>query len=273
MAQKEIDAKNALFWDELCGSSLAQSLGIKEMSLDGLQRFDHAYLRLYPYLSDYVQGEELATRKVLEIGLGYGTLGQMLAERGCHYYGLDIAEGPVRMMGYRLSMKKKEAKGRLQIGSILNAPYRNGVFDFVYSIGCLHHTGDLARGIEEIHRILRPQGKAIIMLYNKNSFRLRIELPMRRVLGLLSKRGVKHRGAESIRAMYDTNSEGNAAPHTDFVSKWEVRRLFRKFSCVRIDTQNFDNCSLRGRTVLKRERLLDNVAKIVGLDLYIVARK
>jgi hypothetical protein len=30
---------------------------------------------------------------------------------------------------------------------------------------------------------------------------------------------------------------------------------------------------LRGRTVLKRERILDNVAKIVGLDLYIVARK
>lgn len=31
--QSEIDEKNAEFWNELCGSSLARSLGITEVSL------------------------------------------------------------------------------------------------------------------------------------------------------------------------------------------------------------------------------------------------
>ena len=52
-------------------------------------------------------------------------------------------------------------------------------------------------------------------------------------------------------------------------SKREVRRLFRNFERVRIDVQNFD--SLRFGT--KREWFLDNVARLIGLDLYIVADK
>jgi len=69
--------------------------------------------------------------------------------------------------------------------------------------------------------------------------------------------------------MYDADPEGVPAPHTDFVSKREVRRLFRNFERVRIDVQNFD--SLRFGT--KREWFLDNVARLIGLDLYIVADK
>jgi SAM-dependent methyltransferase len=273
MSQSEIDIRNARFWNELCGSSLARSLGIKEVSIESLKQFDLAYLGLYPYLSQYVVGEKVRNRMVLEIGLGYGTLGQMLAEQGCHYHGLDIAEGPVGMMCYRLSTMGKEWKGRVQVGSILDAPYGDSVFDYLYSIGCLHHTGSLLRSISEVHRILRTGGKAIIMLYNRNSFRLRVEVPVRRFVSLLSKGGFRRAAAEKIRALYDTDSEGIAAPHTDFVSPREVRQLFREFSSVKIDIQNFDSYSFRGKTILKRECLLSNVGRIVGLDLYITATK
>jgi SAM-dependent methyltransferase len=37
----------------------------------------------------------------------------------------------------------------------------------VYSFGVLHHTLDTQKAINEVHRVLKPGGKAIIMLYHK----------------------------------------------------------------------------------------------------------
>ena len=48
--QEAIDAENARFWDELCGSSLARNVGVNDASAESLRRFDAAYLAHYPYL-------------------------------------------------------------------------------------------------------------------------------------------------------------------------------------------------------------------------------
>lgn len=273
MSQSEIDTRNAEFWNELCGSSLAQSLGITGGTSANLRRFDEAYLGLYPYLAQYVEREKLRGKKVLEIGLGYGTLGQMIADQRCEYHGLDIAEGPANMMRYRLCALGMDWRVKVMVGSVLDAPYKDCSFDYVYSIGCLHHTGSLERSISEVYRILKRGGKAVVMLYNKNSFRLLFEVRMRRLFSLLAGGGFSHSSAEKIRGLYDTDSKGVAAPHTDFVSSRHVRRLFKAFSCVKIDKQNFDSYSFHGRTILERKRLLGNIGRVLGLDLYIVANK
>jgi hypothetical protein len=110
------------------------------------------------------------------------------------------------------------------------------------------------------------------MLYNAHSFRQLIVVRRERLRALRARRS----SSERVRAMYDANTAGEAAPHTDFVSRRDVRRLFGAFSNVTIDTQNFDALTptIGGRTaVIPRERLLGNVARVLGLDLYIHARK
>lgn len=273
MSQREIDVRNIEFWNELCGSSLARSLGINELSTDNLRRFDGVYFALYPYLPGYVLNEDLHKKKVLEIGPGYGTLGQFLASRGSDYYSLDVAEGPIEMMCYRLHQMGREWRGKVQIGSVLNIPYRDSSFDYVYSIGCLHHTGDIERSVSEVYRVLRNGGQAVIMLYNKYSFRLLVQVPLMRVLGIFSNMKRYKDISEKIRSLYDTSEDGSAAPHTDFVSPREVRRIFKRFSRVKIDIRNFDNYSIRGKFILKREWVLNNLARFLGLDLYIMAIK
>ena len=113
------------------------------------------------------------------------------------------------------------------------------------------------------------------MLYNRFSFRQLAHLPTRYAWEIL--RGLRRRGSfrDAVRARYDTNSAGDAAPHTDFVSRSDVRHhLFARFSSIRIDVQNFDGYALlRGWIVIPRERLLGNIARILGTDLYIVATK
>ena len=248
--QSAIDAENAAFWDELCGSSLARSLAIQDASAESLRRFDAAYLAHYPYLEQYLETESVAGRRVLEIGLGYGTVSGRLAGAGAELHGVDIAGGPVEMVRHRLRLAGRPADERVVQGSALDLPFTDASFDRVYSIGCLHHTGDLPRSIAEVHRVLRPGGRAVVMLYNRHSFRL------------LSRR---LRG-EARRAAYDTNAAGDAAPHTEYVARKEARALFAAFSAVRIDARNFD-----GLPYIPRRRLLGNVDRLLGLDLYIVA--
>ena len=258
--QVDLDRQNAAFWSELCGSSLARSLGITGSEPDALERFDAHYFGLYPYLRGYVDRFDVAGREVLEIGLGYGSLGQYIAERGAVYHGLDIAPAPVEMMRHRLRMRGLGDPEHVRQGSALASPWPDAAFDFVYSIGCLHHTGDLPRAIGEVRRVLRPNGLAVVMVYNAHSAR-RLWAEAR------------SRSAAAIRGAYDTNAEGAPAPHTDFASRRDARRLFSAFSDVRVEGQNFDDVSFRGRLLLRRDRALRTpLPRLLGLDLYVVAR-
>ena len=179
------------------------------------------------------------------------------------------------MMRYRLALLGKEVGGLVQKGSALDIPNPDGTFDYVYSIGCLHHTGDLPKAVSEVYRVLAAGGKAVVMLYNRYSFRQLAQLRTRYLWEILTGRRRPGSFGEAVRARYDSNSSGDAAPHTDFVSRSNVRRhLFKRFSSVRIDVQNFDGYVLfRGRVVIPRERLLGSIARVLGTDLYVVATK
>ena len=50
-AQAETDIRNAEFWDELCGTTFARSVGVTDASPQSLARFDAAYMEFYPYLA------------------------------------------------------------------------------------------------------------------------------------------------------------------------------------------------------------------------------
>jgi SAM-dependent methyltransferase len=209
---------------------------------------------------------------LLEIGLGFGTVGGILAERGAHYHGVDIAAGPVAMMRDRLRWLGRPDDDSVRQASALELPWPDETFDIVVSIGCLHHTGDLPRAVREVHRVLASGGTAFVMVYNAHSFRQAIVVPRERLRAL----GARRDSDERVREMYDANTAGEAAPHIDFVSRRGARRLFGAFSSVTIQSQNFDALTptLAGRTLtIPRERLLGNVARVLGLDLYIHARK
>jgi SAM-dependent methyltransferase len=167
-------------------------------------------------------------------------------------------------------------------GSALALPFDEGTFDDFYSIGCLHHTGDLVRAVSEVRRVLRPDGRAVVMLYNRHSLRQMLIAGARS----LQRLGKNSDGwaDERLRGRYDSDTIGEAAPHTDFVSRAEARRLFRSFTKVTIDSRNFDALSLDLKTSpamarvlghdgvgLPRAIFLGNLDRLVGLDLYIRA--
>lgn len=265
MSQPPLDTRNADFWDELCGSSLARSIGATGRTPQDLARFDEAYLAFYPYLTDYVP-DDLRGQRVVEIGLGYGTLGQILAARGARYTGIDISPGPVKMMRHRLGLVCATDTGDARVASALDLPFADGEADLVVSIGCLHHTGDTARAVAQVHRVLRPGGRAVVMVYNRWSARRVLRAPRAYLAGKLWRRD----GYAAVRALYDSSESGEAAPHTDFFSTREIRRLFADFARVRVEPRNL---SFRFVPALRRPALTFRLDRIGGLDLYVHAVK
>ena len=270
MTATDVSERNAAFWDELCGSQLARELGVVDASPEELARFDRAYLDLYPYLLDYVPRAEVEGRRILEIGLGYGTLSEALARTGADYHGLDIAAAPVGIVQARLSRIEGQRLEQVQQGSVLALPFPDESFDGVVSIGCLHHTGDLFGAVREVRRVLRPGGRLVLMVYNRRSFRRLLAAPTT----ALRERRDREGSEESMRARYDANASGDAAPHTDFVSVGELRGLLYGMHDVRIDRRNVGALPVpRVHQHSRQAMLRTRVDRLGGLDLYAVARR
>lgn len=241
-AGEDVSQKNRDFWNTLCGTQLAQSLGVRDSSPESLAKFDAWYMDFYPYLHYYIPFTEMRDKDVLEVGLGYGTISQKIAEWNGRYRGLDIAAGPVAMANQRLS--QSGLQGEAVQGSILDAPFESASFDIIVAIGCLHHTGDLQKAIDECFRLLRPNGQLVMMVYYAYSYRrfvmARGETLRYAARELFGFRGVPGQSQARQRAAYDQNEAGEGAPHTDWVSKRSLRAIASKFARVDARTENID---------------------------------
>lgn len=271
---KKISDQNADFWNELCGTQLAKSLGITDSKRKSLKKFDDWYFDFYPYLFDHIPFSEVKGKKVLEVGLGYGTVSQRLAESGADYTGLDIAAGPVNMVNHRLN--QGELQGVAVQGSILSPAFESQTFDYIVAIGCLHHTGNLRLAIEQCHKLLKPGGKLIFMVYSAYSYRrwrmsryLTFKYFLRELFGYS---GVVGDGNDKDRAAYDLSSDGVGAPHTDWISPRSLRVLCDQFTQFESRLENIDQEPPFKNT--PRMKLLNTRwPRLMGLDLYATAVK
>lgn len=269
--QEEIDAANAEFWNNLCGTWLMKSLGVVDNSPESLKKFDDWYMDYYPYLTTHVPLHEFAGQRVLEVGLGYGTLSQKIAEADANYLGLDIASGPVAMVQHRF--KLGGLSGDSEQRSFLENNLPDASFDRVVAIGCFHHTGDLQRCFNETHRILKPGGTAHMMVYNKFSHRRFMQDREGFIAELLNEEfgdSNLETASEVDRAANDTNLEGVAAPETVLLSTRRASQMLSAFSSVRITKENMDESD---DPAFQRKSVLDSWGKKAGLDLYITAKK
>jgi SAM-dependent methyltransferase len=259
--QNEVDRKNAEFWNELCGSGVARHLGITDSSSESIKKFDDCYFSLYPYLKkNYLPLEKIIGKTVLEIGLGYGSVSQFLAKNAYSFIGVDIAKGPVDFLNHRLMLMEKPANARIMSAHKLD--FSNNFFDFVVSIGCFHHTGNVKHCIEEAYRVLKPGGRLLFMCYNKFSLREFVSRPVETFFSFYK----ESRVLDKIeRLHYDHNFAGEATPFTEIFSKQRLANLCQRFSDCKINTEN-----VCGRL---RKYFVNNLGKILGTDLYVQCTK
>ncbi|MBT3292680.1 class I SAM-dependent methyltransferase [Candidatus Peregrinibacteria bacterium] len=102
--------------------------------------------------------------KVLDIGCGNGRLFPFLRDEfNVSYTGMDNSKELIEIA------KKRYPEASFEVADALALPYEDETFDFVTSFAVLHHIpGELNRQkfVEEITRVLKPNGKALITVWN-----------------------------------------------------------------------------------------------------------
>lgn len=235
--------------------------------------------------------------KVLEIGCGLGTDGAQFAAAGAEYTGVDLTEAAVELARQRFAISG--LKGSFQIADAENLEFDSDAFDLVYSHGVLHHTPDTRRAVNEVWRVLRPGGRAVIMLYHRDSYNYRVNISLLRRAGarlLKSESGIRlvHRltgePLESLREhasllkhgeenylkpdeFLSQNTDGAGNPLARVYSREEARELFKKFSRVELRTYFLNKRWLPLLGNLLSRSLESRLADRWGWHLWIYATK
>lgn len=115
-----------------------------------------------------IEPEDYVGRRVLDAGCGTGEYACWYARQGGHVTAVDLSEPSLRRAS-QYAADQGLSNMRFLKQSVLALNFPDGSFDYVYSMGVLHHTPDPYGGFRELCRVLRPGGVLIVSLYNRFS--------------------------------------------------------------------------------------------------------
>jgi SAM-dependent methyltransferase len=212
------------YWD-------AHPIGVEGIKKPlGSVEFYNEYLAYYDEFYDYkwktFEYDKYGGRKVLEIGCGLGIDSVKFAKSGAELTCIDLSDTSVHYTRQLLQQLKLSAS--VFQGDAENLKYPDESFDVVYAYGCLMLVQDEAKAFREVHRVLKPGGEALVVLYHRRSwYWLLVTLTGTRV-----------------------ESDAGDPPINRVHSLKEIRQLFRGFSKVDIQLDRFPRPTQRRRGLL-----------------------
>ncbi len=282
------------FWQENpCGTKFADAEPGSKKFYELVE--EHRYTKEWhiPAAAGFADSNDL---RVLEVGCGLGTDGAQFAKAGANYTGIDLTQAAVDLAKRRFELF--DLRGTFRVSDAEHLDFPDNSFDLVYSHGVLHHTPDTAGAVREIHRVLRPGGRAVVMLYHRDSYNYRVNISMLRRQGvhlLRWKAGVKlvhlvtrepedslRQHARQLQAQPDylsseeflsRNTDGAGNPLARVYSRAEARELFKDFSKVELRTYFLNKRWLPLLGPLLPRSLESQMASRWGWHLWIYATK
>lgn len=255
LVDEQLKERVRAFWQaHPCGTKFSDAeIGTREF----FERIEaHRYEKEWhiPAAAQFANARGL---RVLEIGCGLGTDGAQFARAGADYTGVDLTDAAIDLAQKRFELFGLQGEFRVADAESLEFPDES--FDVVYSHGVLHHTPDIDAAVQEIHRVLKPRGRAIVMLYHRGSYNYRVGIRLLRRAGaglLKSDAGIKlinlltgepvdalqeraammraTNGGVSADQLLNESTDGAGNPLARVYSRREARQLFKDFSRVEL---------------------------------------
>lgn len=194
------------FWNShLCGK---QFVDAKFPSKEFFSRYREFRYKKTHHLNAYIDWKAAKGKDVLEIGLGIGVDATRWAQYAKSYTGVDLTTEAV--YATKLHFEHLGLNGTITQGNAEALHLSAQQFDLVYSHGVLHHTTNTQQTFYEVNRVLKPNGRFIVMLYAKGSFNYWIRIQLYFRLRLLF---------EILKHKLGFSSTGNWALHIKNVKK------------------------------------------------------
>lgn len=251
---QELKERVRAFWQEHpCGTKFSDAeMGTREF-FDRVEAHRYGKEWHIPIAADFSSTRGL---KVLEIGCGLGTDGAQFAKAGADYTGIDLTEVSIELAKKRFALAG--LKGEFRVTDAENLDFADETFDVVYSHGVLHHTPDTEAAVRAIHRVLKPGGRAMVMLYHSGSYNYRVGIRVLRRAGaglLKSESGIRiihsltgepidslrehaqlarENGGFSAEEFLSQSTDGAGNPLARVYSRREARDLFKDFRKIEL---------------------------------------
>jgi ubiquinone/menaquinone biosynthesis C-methylase UbiE len=253
--QKDVEA----FWDSKpCGSEQSK---LAPISRDYFREIEQERYTHQRHVKRLLSNISWRGKNVLEVGTGVGTDARHIISEGGIYTGINVDRGSTDMTAKALEVYAMPGKVRKCSATAMDFP--DSSFDVVYSFGVLHHIPDVDRAVDEIHRVLKPGGDVLVMVYNKTSINYYVEIMflrklVRRVLVLpgavpfLAQLGFPEDKLRRHLELYRSsrtmtqqewlsrNTDGPENPFSKVYSATEAANLFRRFEVISNETYYFD---------------------------------
>ncbi len=163
------------FWnDVVCGSQYIPQILDTKGELEYFQKMREErtkaqkwhHVELYGYIRSH------SPQYILEVGCGIGHDIVEFAKMGNRVVGIDLADEVIKLakgyLGLEEILGEEYGQASVQVANAEQLPFPDETFDCVVS-GVLQHTVNPQKGIDEIYRVLKPGGRAHILLYNRHS--------------------------------------------------------------------------------------------------------
>lgn len=214
-----------------CGADRETSFGSPEFFARVEQ---DRYVDYAPWMKRAIGFDRYPGKRLLEIGFGLGTDHLSFARGGAVCFGIDLTPEHVGATRRRLQLEGYPV--RLMRGDAELLPLAAESLDVVYSFGVLHHTPGTEAAVEEIYRVLKPGGEAIVALYHRNSVFYWGYCVL--ISGLL-RGGFFRDGYRETLSRIERRDHSDAVPLVKVYSRGTAKRLFRRFRTVRVEVQHF----------------------------------
>ncbi|MFH0981154.1 MAG: class I SAM-dependent methyltransferase [Planctomycetota bacterium] len=138
--------------------------GSYDRSLLNFFLFRPAYLAMMEEIARWY-AEQRRPFRLLDIGCGTGTLAGWLAASPWPIcvVGLDYAEGMCREASAKTARTNATVRARFASGDSEHLPFADGAFDLVTCSNSFHHYPHRQAVVNEMRRVLRPQGRLILI--------------------------------------------------------------------------------------------------------------
>jgi SAM-dependent methyltransferase len=202
---------------------------------DFFSNYDQFRYRNEPHLPACIAALNVTGKDLLEIGLGEGAESERLIRQGARWSGIDLTAEAVARVRTRLALRELPY-GELRQGSVLDLPHAANSFDMVFSHGVLHHVPEIRQAQSEIHRVLRPGGELVIMVYARWSLNYLVSIGLIRRAALLAAYPLSR-----ARVVSSDPSNGLLAAHVANARDRGLARYLRLEEFVHRNTDGPDN--------------------------------
>lgn len=201
-------------------TNIVEQTGVREWFNKTYKKRGYNYLR--PKEAYYIFLEILkpkANSSYLDIACGPGQLLKVADEYDLKLSGIDLSDVGIAMAQTALP------NADLKVGNAEHLPYKSSSFDNLSCIGSLERMLNLQKVLQEIHRVVKPDGQICFMVRNSNRVSWKF---VKETLGIINKQG--HQGADTLENWSHVFTEAGFKIHAVYPDLWPATRWWHWLS-------------------------------------------